>query len=69
VLNKVSRSASVSQNHRGSDPNDLEGMSVIWFCTPAMCSGVSGDALLMWRRNASARISCIATLDFREAIR
>jgi hypothetical protein len=43
-------------------------MSVIALCTPAMCSGVSGDALFNCNRSASARMSCIAIRDFRDAI-
>ncbi len=46
-----------------SDLKDREGMSVSELSTPAMCRGINGEALLSWRRNASARTSCIATFE------
>ncbi len=51
------------QCHFGSDPNDRDGMSVMELLTPAMFSGVSGDAFVIWSRNANARTSCIATVE------
>ena len=68
-LNIVSNSMSERQCHLGMDPNDLDGISVMAFWTPAMCNGVSGDVLLILRRRARARISCIAASECLDAIR
>ena len=68
-VNSVSKSASVLQAHRGSEPNDREGMSVSALSTPAMWSGVSGEHCRAWRRKASARTRCIATRDCFDAKR
>ena len=59
-LNKVSNSESVLHSHFGSDPNDRDGISVIALSTPAICSGVSGEAFLSCKRRARARRSWIA---------
>ena len=69
VLKRVCKSVSVLQCHRCSDPNDRYGMSVIWLCTPEMCSGVNGELRSNCSRRARARRSCMATFDCREAIR
>ena len=50
-------------SHFGSEPNDRDGMSVIELSTPAMCSGVSGDARERCRHSARAHTSCIATFE------
>ena len=68
-LNSVSKSWSVWQCHLGTEPNDLDGISVMAFCTPAICNGVNGDVFLIRRGRASARIRCIATYECRDASR
>ena len=51
------------------EPNERDGMSVIALCIPAICNGVNGEAFWSCRRRASARISCIATIECRDASR
>ena len=59
-MKRVSNSSSERHNHFGSLPNDLDGMSVIAFCDPAMCNGVSGDAFALATRSDNARSSWAA---------
>lgn len=68
-VKSVSKSSSVLQFHRGSEPNDRDGMSDIALSIPAMCNGASGEALVSCSRSASARSNCIAIVDRLEAIR
>ena len=63
----VSSSASVRQCHFCGWPNEREGISVIAFCTPRICSGVSGDAPFIFILNANARTSCPATTELFDA--
>jgi hypothetical protein len=63
ALKRVSYSESDVQYHLGSLPNDRDGMSVILFLRPGMCSGVSGETCLSFRRNASTHTSFDATTD------
>ena len=60
-LNRCEKSPSVLQCHPGTDPNERDGMSVMAFRLPSMCSGVSGELCWICNRSASARMSCIAT--------
>ena len=62
-LNNVSRSVSLLHVHLGSEPNDRDGMSVMELSTPAIWSGVRGEAFASCSRSASARTSWIATLE------
>jgi len=66
-LKSVSKSWSVRQCHCGSKPNEREGISVIAFCFPGMCSGVNGDARQICNHNANARMSCMAIFDRLDA--
>ena len=68
-LKRVRNSLSILQCHSGVPPNDLEGVSLIPFCTPAICSFVNGDAHHALRRIANAMIRGPATFDDRVAIR
>ena len=69
ALKSVSNCESVSQCHLGSLPKDLEGMSVIAFFLPSMCSGVSGDTPRSFMRRQSTRSSCPATNEPLAAMR
>jgi hypothetical protein len=62
-LKSVSNSSSVLQNHLLSLPNDRDGISVMAFFFPGMCSGVNGDTCFCFMRRLSARSSWSATLD------
>ena len=55
---KRARSASVRKCHFGSLPNDLDGMSVIWFRVPATCIVVRGDTRISLMQNARMHRSC-----------
>lgn len=68
-LNKVSKSLFKQQCQVGTFPNDLEGISVIAFSFPGMCSGVSGHAEAKFNQSANARTNCAATLEWRVAMR
>ena len=59
----------MGQCHLGMEPNERDGMSVIALCIPAICRGVNGDAFCNCRRSASARMSCMATTECRDARR
>lgn len=63
------RSAFVLQCHRLSEPKERDGMSVIALWIPGMCNGVSGELLIICRRRARARSSCIANGDVLAARR
>jgi hypothetical protein len=67
-LNNVSNLSSLQQCRSGLLPNDLDGMSVIGFFTPGMCTSVSGQVFAMLRHSASALTSCAKMHDFRHAI-
>lgn len=43
-------------------------MSIMAFCSPAMCSVVTGDALVICRHRDNARMSCMAAGDVLAAI-
>lgn len=43
-------------------------MSIMAFCSPAMCSVVTGDALVICRHRDNARMSCMTTGDVLAAI-
>ena len=69
VLKSVSKAASVLHAQRGSDPKDLDGMSVRALSTPAMCRGVRGELWRIWSRRARTRTRFIATRECLEARR
>ena len=57
------------QCHSGTLPKERDGISAIAFSFPGMWSGVRGQADARLSRNASARTSCAATREWRDAIR
>jgi len=60
-LNKLSKSLSSLQCHFLLLPHDLDGISVMAFSIPRMCSAVSGAAPLIFIRRAIALNNCPAT--------
>jgi hypothetical protein len=67
-LKRVRKLQFDGQFHSCTLPNDRAGISVRAFSTPGMFTRVSRHDCLMFRRSASARTNCAATLDFLEAI-
>ena len=68
-LNNVSKSSSDLQCHSATLPNERDGISVISFSAPGMCTGVIGHTPRCFILIANARTSCAAMRECREASR
>ncbi len=68
-LKKISNSFSDLKCHFGSIPNEREGISVIKFWLPAMCSVVIGQTFCKLKCSARMRMSCSAMRLDRQAMR
>jgi hypothetical protein len=67
-LKRVSRLLSFLHTHFVLLPNKHEGMLVMAFSMPGICTGVNGHVLLMLRQRARVQTSLATMRDFFEAI-